>query len=109
MPTKTCKKVIYDNLYLAANLLLWTWTMKPMKALQAFCLKSTDKWEEEEAQLERRRNRRRKQSAEAAAELARQRRSDLRRWKAEAELAMSAPRRGREEHAEPESYQEPGK
>jgi len=71
--------------------------------------KLTDKWEEEEAQLERRRNRRRKQSAEAAAELARQRRSDLRRREAEAELAMSAPRRGREEQSEPESYQEPGK
>ena len=49
--------------------------------------KSTDKWEEEEAQLERRRNRRRKQFAEAAAELAKQRRSDLRRREAEAELA----------------------
>lgn len=35
----------------------------------------TDKWEEEEAQVERRRNRRRKQSAEAAIELDRQRRS----------------------------------
>ncbi|KAG0612674.1 hypothetical protein M758_6G044900 [Ceratodon purpureus] len=36
----------------------------------------TDKWEEEEAQVERRRNRRRKQSAEAAMELDRQRRSN---------------------------------
>ena len=39
----------------------------------------TDKWEEEEAQVERRRNRRRKQSAEAAVELNRQRRSNQRK------------------------------
>lgn len=40
----------------------------------------TDKWEEQEAQVERRRNRRRKQSVEAAMELGRQRRDNQHRW-----------------------------
>ncbi|KAL2629259.1 hypothetical protein R1flu_013945 [Riccia fluitans] len=63
-----------------------------------------DRWVEQERQVERRIQRRKKQSAEAALELDRQRRADVRRR--EAELATTALKNGRDEHGESGNFHE---
>ncbi|KAL3687311.1 hypothetical protein R1sor_013620 [Riccia sorocarpa] len=70
------------------------------------CVKGpvNERWVEQERQVERRIQRRKKQSAEAAVELDRQRRADLRRR--EAELATTAMKNGRDEHGESGNFHE---
>ncbi|KAG6556814.1 hypothetical protein Mapa_001761 [Marchantia paleacea] len=63
-----------------------------------------ERWVEQERQVERRIQRRKKQSAEAAVELDRQRRADVRRR--EAELAMAAMRNGRDDQGESGNFHE---